>query len=211
MRHVWGCLQGLAGLREYEAAYLREQDVDCEDKTVRVAESPAHAPKNAASHRTLPVCDAVHDALSAWIGRMEERHRDGYLFFPRKTEHQKRTAKDDAARAGAYCTDYVSRSWTHVLTTARKAGVDLPKGSVARNLRFILATAVRSLKADYADVEAYPVHPSRQCSRDITTSRRSRGSEKWRNWRRGWSGRMAGSCWRRDRRLICRLYGCLTY
>jgi integrase len=134
-------LQGLAGHRIHEAG--------------TVTATSAHLPKNGPSYRRIPVCEAVREALGTWVDGMGARHPEGYLFFPRRTVHQMEIAKDPASRRGCYSVDHVSRSGTRALARARKAGLDLPGRFVPRKLRATFVTAMRSLGADYCDLQRY--------------------------------------------------------
>ena len=42
MIHCWAMLQSLCGLQLYEAAYLREQDINPQAGTITITESPVH-------------------------------------------------------------------------------------------------------------------------------------------------------------------------
>lgn len=58
-------ITGLSGLRVLEATALRFCDVDFERGTITVTETDQHKPKNAGSHRTIPVCDMLLDFLQS--------------------------------------------------------------------------------------------------------------------------------------------------
>ena len=123
MIHVWAVLQGLCGLRQLEAAYLREQDFDAAEGMVTVAESSAHKPKTAHSHRTIPVPPAVQHALAGWIAGMRVKHAEGYLFIPSRSTRPRLTAKNQAARVGVLTVDAITHLWRAALDRAPGAGV----------------------------------------------------------------------------------------
>lgn len=158
MVHVWATLQGFAGLRLTEAAYLREQDIDFDKRTITITESPAHKPKNRHSYREIPVCEAVLAALVDWTGQMKVRHPHGYLFAPAGAEAQCPLAKSREVRAGAYGIDYLSQRWMRVLREARRDGVCLPVRFTARRLRASFVTALREAGADFAVLQRYIGH-----------------------------------------------------
>ena len=65
-------LQGLAGLRIYEAAYLRKIDLDLNAHTVRVADVDDHAVKTVDSKRTIPVCWQAVERLARYLSTRSE-------------------------------------------------------------------------------------------------------------------------------------------
>ncbi|MBN1475203.1 hypothetical protein JXA47_00470 [Candidatus Sumerlaeota bacterium] len=68
-------LQGLAGLRGWEAMFLRECDVDWDAKTIEVTETPLHRPKNLYSFRLLPVGETImREPRWALDQRQGDRH-----------------------------------------------------------------------------------------------------------------------------------------
>ncbi len=73
MIHCLAMLQGLCGLREQEAAYLRECDIDHLARTITITETSAHKPKNRPSYRTIPVPPVVAEVLQAWIAGLKIR------------------------------------------------------------------------------------------------------------------------------------------
>lgn len=147
MIHVWGMLQGIAGLRSYEAAYLREQDIEFLRGEIRVTESPAHRPKNNHSYRRIPVAATILHTLKGWIEGLGIRSPEGYLFFPA------RGSRNEALEQG-----YVSQLWTAALRRARRDGLDLPKGFTARRLRASFVTAMRVAGADFEVLQKYIGH-----------------------------------------------------
>lgn len=73
-------LSGLAGLRVYESAYLREQDINFEHGTVTVTEVPGfHTPKTLKSHRTIPVGKFILDQLRWAIDHRQGQDHQGFL------------------------------------------------------------------------------------------------------------------------------------
>ena len=79
---IWpmACLQAYAGLRVYETAYLREQDVDLLLGAVKVTETNFHKPKTRNSYRTIPVCQEIIAALNAALISQEIRPASGEIF-----------------------------------------------------------------------------------------------------------------------------------
>ena len=76
-------LQSLAGLRIMESLSIREQDIDLDARTVTIAETPIHAPKNESSERTIPICDSLAAILRAAIIERKVIHREGFIFLTR--------------------------------------------------------------------------------------------------------------------------------
>jgi integrase len=69
-------LQALCGLRGMEALFMRECDIDWDQKTITVTDTPWHAVKNLYSKRTLPACQFVLDELRWCIEqRKGNKHR----------------------------------------------------------------------------------------------------------------------------------------
>jgi len=157
MVHVWATLQGLCGLRLFEAAYLREGDIDFEGGTLAVSESDAHRPKNASSYRTIPVCGETLRVLRGWITGARVQHMSGYLFVPQRASYGRVGAKSTAARVGAFTQDAICHFWGKALSKARLA-LDLPARFVPRKLRASFVTALRSAGADLALVQKYVGH-----------------------------------------------------
>ncbi len=147
MLHVWGMLQGTGGFRVYEAAYLREQDIDFEKGEIRVTETPAHRPKNNHSYRRVPASPAILAALRAWIEGLTVRSPEGFLFSPRRGSSNETLERT-----------YVSQLWTAALRRARRDGIDIPAGFTARKLRATFVTAIRSAGADFEALQKYIGH-----------------------------------------------------
>lgn len=155
MLHVWASLQGMAGLRIYEAAYMRVDDVDFEASTVRIASSPAHQVKTASSVRTLPVCPYVMDALRDWIEK-NTVHPNGYLFWSERARYGRSRAKDPATRDGSFCTNYVSLLWRQALRSSDAPA--LPKAFLPRKLRGTFATLMGEHGTDHFVLATYMGH-----------------------------------------------------
>jgi site-specific recombinase XerC len=159
MIYVWATLQGCAGLRELEGAYLRERDFDATASTLAVAESTAHAPKNSASHRTIPVAPIVREALASWIDGLKVRDAgEGYLFTPTRARTAPASAKSREARAGAFTRHRIAHLWADALARARRDGVELPEAFTPRKLRASFVTAMRVAGADFAVLQRYIGH-----------------------------------------------------
>ena len=151
-------LQGLCGLRIYEAAYLREQDFDPGMRTISVSESAAHKPKTRYSYRTLPICDSVAQVLGKWVGQLKVRHPEGYLFLPSRVRLGRGDLKSPEARAGALTMDTVKHYWSRSHSEARNDGVSLPEHFIPRKLRASFTTTARRAGADFELLEAYIGH-----------------------------------------------------
>lgn len=158
MVNAWAVLQGCAGVREQEAAYLREQDFDPAARTITITDTSAHKPKNRPSYRTIPVAPAVAETLSAWICGLKVRHNEGYLFFPDRAKNGRTGAKSAAARAGALTADRIAHLWKDAIIAARAAKVQLPTKFTPRRLRASFVTAMRQAGADMPDLQAYIGH-----------------------------------------------------
>jgi len=74
-------LEALCGLRIFEAAALRVQDVDLDRKVIHVTTTPLHAVKNASSDRVIPICDEAAEALRALRRLPDDRRRALVLRF----------------------------------------------------------------------------------------------------------------------------------
>lgn len=157
MVHVWAVLEGLCGLRQREAAYLREQDINFRELTITVAENSAHTPKTQASFRTIPIPAVVAEALSFWIDGLKIRHPEGYLFTP-QYKHRHLPMIKRATRAGAFSLQWIAKLWGKTLSQAKSDHVSLPGTFVAYKLRASFVTAMRKAGADFADLQAYIGH-----------------------------------------------------
>ena len=157
--YTWICCAALTGTRLREVVYLRECDVDLVAGTITITESPAFSPKNRHSHRTIPVCDAVVEALRDWTASEDRRpHPEGYLFVPRKIKSNQGKSKYRETRAGCYSKSTFSRMMREAVKIARESGLDLPPGFVPKKLRHSFATNLRSMDADFSDLQAYMGH-----------------------------------------------------
>jgi integrase len=156
--HVWAVLQGLCGLRLFEAAYLREQDFDPVHATIAITESGAHRPKNRHSWRTIPVCAEAARFLAGWISGLKVRHPDGYLFFSTRARSGRSKAKLREARVGALTMDRICHLWGAALERARTSGLNVPEAFTPRRLRATFVTALRRAGADLELLQAYIGH-----------------------------------------------------
>lgn len=157
MVYVWACLQGLCGLRQLEAGYLRERDFDPEASTVCITENSAHKPKNRPSYRMIPVCGTVAKAIGDWINCLKIRHAEGFLFAPANPSGN-RHGKSKEARAGVFTRHTISHEWRRALDAARADGIELPRAFVPRKLRASFVTAMRTADADFGLLQAYIGH-----------------------------------------------------
>ena len=122
-------------------------------------ESTAFAPKNRHSHRTIPVCKTVVETLKDWISSPDRRpHPEGYLFVPRKIKSNRGKSKYRETRAGCYSQNTFSRMMRKAVRDARESGIDIPPGFVPKKLRHSFATNLRSMDADFSDLQAYMGH-----------------------------------------------------
>lgn len=74
-------LQGFAGLRMLEAAYLREQDIDIELRTIKIDKTSLHTPKTLYSYRTLPIGETILNTIMSYMKNRKIIHTEGYLFL----------------------------------------------------------------------------------------------------------------------------------
>lgn len=156
--HVWATLQGLCGMRLQEAAYIRERDIDFERRTLTIGDAGAHKPKNIASYRTLPVCDTVIQVLGEWIGKLKVRDPKGFLFTPDHKNPLGPKKDDPATKAGCFGVDRLCGLYRNALRRAKNAGIEFPPSFMPRKLRATFATAMRTGRADYADLQRYIGH-----------------------------------------------------
>ena len=126
MVYCWALLQGLCGLRQLEAAFIREGDLNLTVRTLRIAPSSAHRPKTRSSHRTIPLPPVIAEALANWIRGLKVRHTaEGFLFFSIRTMTGRARAKSAEARSGAFTQDTIGHRWAKGLQRARAERVDL--------------------------------------------------------------------------------------
>jgi len=136
-------LMGLAGLRMFEAAYLRHCDVDNRCGTVTIDETPLHKPKNRPSHRTIPVCKAALEAVADHVSASKVQTIEGELFL--------HSGKGPWKSSGLFS------AWRLAMIEARTA-CKLPAEFKARNLRATFVTLARRAKADYPMLQQYIGH-----------------------------------------------------
>jgi integrase len=60
-------LQGLCGLRVWEACYLRKADINLREGVVIITKTPLHEPKNRNSYRTIPIPGEAVQAIEETI------------------------------------------------------------------------------------------------------------------------------------------------
>lgn len=139
------CLQGLAGLRCWEASALREQDINLKAGTISVVDTGEHKPKTNTSYRTIPVCSEVMDALRAHLIALKVRQASGELFTHAKGE--------------TWGNNNLVQRWQRVLA---KAALDVGnprlKAIPARKLRAAFATMAGRLGCSDRLVKAYLGH-----------------------------------------------------
>jgi len=136
------CLQSLAGLRLREATYLREQDVDFQRGTVRVAETPCHRPKTRYSHRVVPVVPRVLDAIRNALRSLKVRHPHGYLFLARAGQEWHKASIEHAMKKA-------------LLVCWQETGIEAFRDFQPHHLRATFATLVRKQRVDHRIVQAY--------------------------------------------------------
>lgn len=158
MVHVWATLQGLCGLRMFEAAYLREQDIDFEKGTITITKTSAHKPKNRSSYRRIPVCPTVMRVLKYWVLGLKVRHHEGYLFFPQRARSGRGYARSQATRVGAFSRDRVMHLWSDAIRVARNEGREIPEKFTGRHLRSSFITMMREAGADFELLQRYVGH-----------------------------------------------------
>ncbi len=139
------CLQGMAGLREYEACHLRACDVDFTAKTVTVAKTPAHTPKNRGSYRTIPATQEALKAVAEYQANAKvlSTGKDAPLFL--------------SPIGREWTANRLCDAWRDTMKAARLA-MELPEGFTAHNLRATFATITRSGLADREVLKRYMGH-----------------------------------------------------
>lgn len=139
-------LMGLAGLRTWEAAYLRVGDVDLSAGTVMIDETRWHKPKNRGSYRTIPVMDEIMASIEIYL----------------RSSSVRTVAKEDSlflhSRAAPWRTSGLRNAWQQALLDARDDGLILPEGFIARRMRASFATMARKAKADARVLKRYLGH-----------------------------------------------------
>ena len=126
--HGMATLQAMCGLRMYEAAFLRQGDIDFNAGTLRVDETEWHKPKNNSSYRTIPVPRMALDVLQV-VQALDPMQ-------PLFTN----------SRGMAWKVDGLAKAWRVAMAAAREecakddSELDLPAGFIAKNLRHSFAT-----------------------------------------------------------------------
>ncbi len=138
-------LQGLAGLRIYEAVYLREQDIDFGEGTITITVSSRHTPKTRHSNRTIPVPGEVMIALENAIKRLSVRHPEGFIFLTDRGEPW--SVYGIAHALGRI----IKACW-------RETKAEAYRGFWARRLRAVFVNVVRQRRADYRVLQSYLGH-----------------------------------------------------
>ncbi len=136
-------LMGLAGLRMFEAAYLRRCDVDFTNGTVTVDKTPLHTPKNRPSHRAIPVHQAALQAVRDHLAHSKVQTIGDELFTH--------------SGGGPWKSNGLFSAWRYAMIEAR-AACGLPADFKARNLRATFVTLSRRAKADYPILKQYIGH-----------------------------------------------------
>ncbi|MCE5228850.1 site-specific integrase [bacterium] len=158
MIHCWAILQALSGVRLYEAAYLREQDINPQAGTITITETPVHKPKTRYSYREIPISAAAMEALTAWIKNMKVRHPGGYLFFPYLRKSGRKHLKTPEAQAGVFTVYALTHFWGEAHRAAKAGGIKLPSKFIPRKLRATFVTHLRKAGADFSLLESYIGH-----------------------------------------------------
>jgi len=147
---VWPicALQALAGLRIYEAAYLRSEDCDLAAGSVRIQANDLHRPKNAASWRTIPLCQEALAALRRAMADPPKVRSVGDWIFT-------------SQRGDPWKPEALSHRMTACFRAAAKAlGAPRLKQVPARRLRAFFATTASRLGVPDWLLKAYLGHSS---------------------------------------------------
>ncbi|MCX7017971.1 MAG: tyrosine-type recombinase/integrase [Candidatus Sumerlaeota bacterium] len=140
-----GVLQGMAGLREYEAANVCVGDLDLRSGYVTVGKTALHAPKNRASYRRIPLgrlaCARLTSALHAMA--VINASSEEPLFL------------NDRHRP--FGTSALESGWTRTMRRARSA-LDLPEGFTAHHLRASFVSLAYAGGADSRSLKTYVGH-----------------------------------------------------
>ncbi len=138
-------LAATCGLRQLEAAALREQDIDFDKSTLTVTKTPHHTPKNQTSYRTLPVPQFVLDALKTARDTRKVIPLSGELFL--------------SSWARPWKVNTLSQAANRYFKAAALA-LDKPQLAQipAKKLRATFATATSQAGADRDLVKAYMGH-----------------------------------------------------
>ncbi|MCX7017953.1 MAG: tyrosine-type recombinase/integrase [Candidatus Sumerlaeota bacterium] len=143
--HNLAMLMAFAGLRMFEAAALRERDLNLQAGNVTITDTGTHKPKNRSSYRVLPLC---HDALSfirEHVTRGTVRNADtGQPVFCN-------------AHGGAWTVNALRLSWNKAMKRARRK-LDLPNRFQPHHLRASFATLARRGGCDARLLQAYLGH-----------------------------------------------------
>ena len=152
--NLWpmACLQALAGLRMYEAAYLRAEDVDLKAGTITITETPYHKPKTEQSHRTIPLCSEALAALEFIMTKGKVRAAAGELFHDAKGNIWKPNAlsrywQRTLRAAGAAPVRMIRKDGKPLTVDSQGAGVSRLSEIPARKLRAFFATTASRLGA----------------------------------------------------------------
>ena len=157
-RELWGMvvLQALAGLRMWEAAAVRRQDINPEKKTLHVTTTPTHSLKNEFSDRVLPLCTEAWNAICETLNDQKIVPAGGEIFTNTKGEPW--TEEALKSRWRRFRTDLLTapvdgEEEPRERTVARES-VRLP----ARKLRSAFATMAMRLGCDDSLVRRYMGH-----------------------------------------------------
>jgi integrase len=157
------CLQALGGLRMYEAAYLRAEDVDLKAGTISIVETPYHKPKTEQSHRTIPLCDEALAALKSLMTKGKVQTAAGELFHDAKgtvwkpnalSKHWRRSLR----AAGAAPVRMIRKDGKPLTVDAQGTGVSRLSEIPPRKLRAFFATTASRLGASDHALRGYLGH-----------------------------------------------------
>lgn len=144
-------LRGLAGLRSYEAAFLRRGDISIKNGTISIENRENHRIKNKQSRRLIPVCSMIMHCVRDLIQSSPVKPMDEVpLFLNSKGEPWTKSSIEGACKRSMAKLKVQSRYW--------REEIRLPDGFDFSRLRHTFQTICRKAKADYMLTEIYVGH-----------------------------------------------------
>lgn len=192
---VWpmATLQALAGLRTLEAAAIRREDVDLQARTLAVVSTDHHKLKTPESHRIIPICDEIVEALRIAITNQKVIPQDGELFTNQNGELW---TKDALMRRWRRIRKHIAAEPKEKIRSngrklkVQKNGIGLKRAAEvpARRLRSSFGTMASRLSLPDYLIKRYIGHVATDTFgrhyRKITLAELMMVSERMNNWRK---------------------------
>ena len=146
-------LMAYCGLRQWEAAFLRECDIDLQASTIKIDITPHHKPKSRDSRRLIPIPRQICQTLQDVIAKNKVKGKDCYIF-----QSGRRATHVENAGQGWSLTGVSATLLKSVNLAYRDTRRDDLKGFIPRRLRSFFVSTITAAGASDVFVRRYIGH-----------------------------------------------------